>query len=1389
MPIASMPASQDFVAHMPLNEDISPAEIFRAASERFQSSLSDEQRSMFVAHPSSASMLQAMQDFAASRAGDRPLLERILVRIERVSTRLRPFFQVIEIFVSSRPEYAAIAWGSIRLIFMLASNHADFLQKVTQMLEQMGTRLPIYENYVQELTMTDEETVRLGVGTARRVGEGSCSRIRRALAYVYADLIQFCHDICAIFSKKRSRFFAKIPGSFMVGFWKPFDVRFDTLLKRWDEHKTIVELELSFAASISHFRMNTVVEEKLRGIEQGSIDEKEQRTQHEMKRELLDWIQSPQWTNVFETVQDYRSVNSTEWFVQHPVIREWSESAFRHYDSKYSVLHISGKPGYGKTTLCTSLIEHLNQVRNNNLSTGTQSRSFVGYFYFDSQQPEATESASSWRAILSQLLHAFPTDQHIIDASILLRKNNTSGQPSASRREIVSLLKLVLEPIDQLFLVFDAIDECRDQEVFLRDLLDLSRRGRAVKVALFSRPTVTLPLEMQGNKVMLSLGEDQNFDDIVNFLLPSINALDDSSGLPHDLSPLDTAILVAKRADGMFLWARMFLDYVTSTNLSLRQRQHAILNVNQFQGLEGLYEAIIKQLLSSNNFEARQNVLKALRLVAFARRALNVEELALAVVCPLDRAVEKDDSIPDFACNLGRFSGALLELDVSRNVRFVHSSAIVYFTRAYQSGPSSISPERSIHIDYNGSHRLLALISLSYLYFTVNHGPLSGSKRVVADVTQQSRMYPLLDYCSKYWSFHVLDYLDRVSNFPVDVEDLVLIGLASKFMSKPHAVMTWIEACWMFKRPPSIRYGREDPSLQNRGYDLRHDPAKGVSKELAIAMSSLSMLAKDLSELNKSWAHVLCEEACEIWEPSISAFTTSIFWQRVSGSTVTSFGANLDTHLVSVCVQVGLSSDSSNMAIVRICFNRRDRLNLSDGYVLFEQWKTSPQEKLFEFPVPIPKGCLLPFKATYQQVQSIESADNSFEFPVAINRNLTRVVMPGGALKLTKFQGAKTQLSAYNSRFQSIDFVAIAAMNAPLNLKGPEDLTTFDIQISESGKYLLVVHKSKDLVEITQKASCQIRLAVVYVDLHNDDERCESDYRFLKSLALKPGFSGENDQANSTMLLHPTLPVVVVKYADYVVTRSASEVVPKVRTSRRRRGNAGVWDISSGESTPLRHIAIPSHAPLCFEDDGKSFYGIDLISHAQWAKESHSNQPYTTPSNFKRPFEAGIVQRNASETAILSDTRPQIHQQGAAVTYCNRKKQRGTVIIDMNNNGDVVLGSCRGNGVAEAEFVTRLPWGRIRDREATLLMTEDEKQVKQRRVLIMPNNVPFKRHHASISEDGGDNDFSSPFLLTRERWSIPTARFPIRGRLLSGQDLAAEARKRICYPQEMYRSE
>jgi hypothetical protein len=45
--------------------------------------------------------------------------------------------------------------------------------------------------------------------------------------------------------------------------WKPFDVRYDHLLERWDEHRKIFELEMSVSASIEQFEASNRVEEIL----------------------------------------------------------------------------------------------------------------------------------------------------------------------------------------------------------------------------------------------------------------------------------------------------------------------------------------------------------------------------------------------------------------------------------------------------------------------------------------------------------------------------------------------------------------------------------------------------------------------------------------------------------------------------------------------------------------------------------------------------------------------------------------------------------------------------------------------------------------------------------------------------------------------------------------------------------------------------------------------------------------------------------------------------------------------------------------------------------------------------------------------------------------------
>lgn len=210
--------------------------------------------------------------------------------------------------------------------------------------------------------------------------------------------------------------------------------------------------------------------------------------------------------------------------------------------------------------------------------------------------------------------------------------------------------------------------------------------------------------------------------------------------------------------------------------------------------------------------------------------------------------------------------------------------------------------------------------------------------------------------------------------------------------------------------------------------------------------------------------------------------------------------------------------------------------------------------------MPIPRDYLLPFKATYQATWTGQSVDSSFEFPVAIDRDLSSVAMPGVALRVTRSQDSGKALCTYDMMSQVMDFVGIAVANAPLRLQGPQDLESFDIQMSESGKYLMVVHKSRGLIEIKSNTYSHVRLAVVYVDQQKDQSH-RPNYRFLKSLAFKPSLDGGDDQADSTMLLHPTLPLVAIKYKSYVVTRSATRMSPEVNGARGH--NAGVWDVSS----------------------------------------------------------------------------------------------------------------------------------------------------------------------------------------------------------------------------------
>jgi hypothetical protein len=122
--------------------------------------------------------------------------------IDAFSLHWTDFFTVVEFAMDIDPEWSRTVWGAIRLIFVVSSpsqrnellllrfpqrckSFVIMFEKLAQMLNRMRQRLPSYSNHVQRLRDDCPEALKSDIG--------------KALAFVFADVLQFCHNACVLF--------------------------------------------------------------------------------------------------------------------------------------------------------------------------------------------------------------------------------------------------------------------------------------------------------------------------------------------------------------------------------------------------------------------------------------------------------------------------------------------------------------------------------------------------------------------------------------------------------------------------------------------------------------------------------------------------------------------------------------------------------------------------------------------------------------------------------------------------------------------------------------------------------------------------------------------------------------------------------------------------------------------------------------------------------------------------------------------------------------------------------------------------------------------------------------------------------------------------------------
>ena len=131
-----------------------------------------------------------------------------------------------------------------------------------------------------------------------------------------------------------------------------------------------------------------------------------------------------------------------------------------------SLLWLHGIPGCGKTVLCSTAIERVLQLH----KLTTQNRIGIAYFYFDFKHEDQQVCDAMFRSLVAQLslqsLDAFKP----LDALYSACGSGTS-QPSL----LMSLkaLKIIAESFTDIFVLVDALDECKEPSELLENVENL----------------------------------------------------------------------------------------------------------------------------------------------------------------------------------------------------------------------------------------------------------------------------------------------------------------------------------------------------------------------------------------------------------------------------------------------------------------------------------------------------------------------------------------------------------------------------------------------------------------------------------------------------------------------------------------------------------------------------------------------------------------------------------------------------------------------------------------------------------------------------------------------------------------------------------------------------
>lgn len=258
-------------------------------------------------------------------------------------------------------------------------------------------------------------------------------------------------------------------------------------------------------------------------------------------------------------------------------------------------------------------------------------RPIIAYFFCDYKEPRRRSVAEVLRCLLSQILKENVANNGLVDVFTFIQSGSASATAS-STVELWELLQLALGQLPRAYLVIDGIDECIDSEDLSNNLRRLSLQPNLVRVLAIGRLNDPVLQKNFGQCPQLTITSDGNTDDIFKYIHHHIDKICES-GFDSEFTMSRSEIIsrLATGSNGMFLWARLMVELLSSHALYPHQRSDILRGIGVPEGLEELYGRIF-QILSTRAKHERNIASKVFMWVACGKETLTASELEIALV-------------------------------------------------------------------------------------------------------------------------------------------------------------------------------------------------------------------------------------------------------------------------------------------------------------------------------------------------------------------------------------------------------------------------------------------------------------------------------------------------------------------------------------------------------------------------------------------------------------------------------------------------------------------------------------------------------------------------------------------------------------------------------------